>query len=239
MSNLTKFTSPERALVFTPHPDDSELGCGGTIAEWVSSGTVVTYVLCTNGDKGSSDPDMTSAKLAAIRSEEQEKAARILGVSNVLKLGYADGFLEDTSEFREKIVKAIRTYKPDVVLATDPIRTKFYLHRDHKITGTVVKDALFPYARDRLYYPEHEKEGLLSHKTRDLLLWGSESPNAYVDISNTIDIKIKALSMHASQVAPGQTQLQMDDAIRNAARRSGESSNSEYAEVFRWIRFSN
>ena len=107
MSSLTKFTSPERALVFTPHPDDSELGCGGTIAEWVSSGTVVTYVLCTNGDKGSSDPDMTSAKLATIRSEEQEKAARILGVSNVLKLGYADGFLEDTSEFREKIVKAI------------------------------------------------------------------------------------------------------------------------------------
>ena len=90
-----------------------------------------------------------------------------------------------------------------------------------------------------MYYPEHEKEGLLSHKTRDLLLWGSESPNAYVDISNTIDIKIKALSMHASQVAPGQTQLQMDDAIRNAASRSGESSNSEYAEVFRWIRFTN
>lgn len=237
MSSLTRFTSPERALVFTPHPDDSELGCGGTIAEWITSGTVVTYVLCTNGDKGSSDPDMTSEKLAVIRSEEQNKAAEILGVRNVLKLGYPDGFLEDNSEFREKIVRAIRTYKPDVVLATDPLRTKFYLHRDHKITGIVVTDALFPYARDRLYYPEHEKEGLLSHKTPDLLLWGSESPNAYVDISNTIDTKIRALSMHASQIAPGQTQLQMEEAIRNSARRSGESSNSDYAEMFRWIRF--
>ena len=61
---------PDRAMVVTPHPDDAEIGCGGTIAGWIREGTEVVYVLCTNGDKGTEDRELTSERLAAIREEE-------------------------------------------------------------------------------------------------------------------------------------------------------------------------
>ena len=96
MENNNSFPVPGRALVITPHPDDSELGCGGTVAKWIKQGTEVVYVLCTNGDKGSSDPDMTSHKLAELRKIEQQKAAEILGVAEVVRLDYEDGSLADT-----------------------------------------------------------------------------------------------------------------------------------------------
>ena len=174
---------PSSVLVVTPHPDDSELGCGGTIAKWISQGTEVTYLLCTNGDKGSSDPYITSNELKRIRSQEIEEACKVLGINNLVQLGYGDGELEDTPEFREKIVKNIRIFKPEVVMVTDPVRHKFYVHRDHRIAGQVVLDSLFPYARDRLHYIEHEAEGLSPHKVKNVMFWGSEEPDSYVDIS--------------------------------------------------------
>ena len=84
---------PERALVVTPHPDDAEIGCGGTVAGWIAQGTEVFYVLCTNGDKGSQEPDMTSERLAQIREREQAEAAAALGVKEVVYLRYPDGAL--------------------------------------------------------------------------------------------------------------------------------------------------
>ena len=147
MENNNSFPVPGRALVITPHPDDSELGCGGTVAKWIKQGTEVVYVLCTNGDKGSSDPDMTSHKLAELRKIEQHKAPEIFRVTEVVRTDYEDGSLEDTPLFRGQIVEAIRRFRPDVALFTDPLRTEFYLHRDHRIAGTVTLDALFPYAR--------------------------------------------------------------------------------------------
>ena len=149
---------PDRALVVTPHPDDAEIGCGGTIAGWIARGTRVVYVLCTNGDKGSGDPEMTSARLADIRAKEQGQAAEVLGIEDVIYLAYPDGALEDTSEFRGHLVKAIRTHTPDVLLCPDPFRQGFYLHRDHRICGQVALDAAFPYARDHLHYPEHLRD---------------------------------------------------------------------------------
>ena len=103
---------PERALVVTPHPDDAEIGCGGTVAGWIAEGTEVYYVLCTNGDKGTSDPDLTSERLAEIREREQAEAAEVLGIKEVVYLRYPDGGLEDTSEFRERLVHAIRRFTP-------------------------------------------------------------------------------------------------------------------------------
>ena len=100
---------PDRAMVVTPHPDDAEIGCGGTVASWIRQGTVVVFVLCTNGDKGTEDQDMTPDRLADIRMQEQLEAAEVLGVSEVIFLGYPDGELEDNSDFRERLVGAIRT----------------------------------------------------------------------------------------------------------------------------------
>ena len=238
MENYTSFPVPARALVITPHPDDSELGCGGAVVTWIRQGTEVVYLLCTNGDKGSSDPEMTSPKLAELRKIEQQKAAEILGVLEVVRLDYEDGSLEDTPFFRGQIVKVIRRFKPDVVLFTDPLRTGFYLHRDHRIAGSVALDALFPYARDRLHYPEHESEGLLPHKTSDALMWGSESPDTFIDITTSIDKKIEALAAHKTQIPSGEESYEFADLIKGTASRIGDRCGYKYAEGFRRISFS-
>lgn len=225
---------PDRAMVVTPHPDDAEIGCGGTIAQWIKEGTEVFYVLCTNGDKGTSDPDITSEQLAALREEEQAEAARVLGVKEVIYLRYPDGELEDTSEFRGLLVKAIRTHRPDMVFCPDPFRRSFYLHRDHRMCGQVTLDAVFPYARDRLHYNDHIKEGLEPHKVGELMFWGTEEPDTFVDITDTIQMKIDSLKKHASQLS-GENPDEVDDFIKANARRVGERAELPYAEAFRRI----
>ena len=182
-------------MVVTPHPDDAEISCGGTVANWIRQGTSVYYVLCSDGSKGTEDPDMTPERLAKIRYEEQMEAAKTLGVKEVVALGYPDGELEDTREFRGHLVRALRRFRPEVVICPDPYRRSFYFHRDHRIVGQVTQDAVFPYARDRLHFPEHEAEGLAPHKTGTLMFWGPEEIETYVDISESMDIKADALQM--------------------------------------------
>ena len=226
---------PERAMVVIPHPDDGEGGVGGTTAKWVAEGTEVVFVLCTNGDKGTSDPSMTQAKLAAVREREQAAAAAALGVKEVIYLRYGDGELEDTKKFRGELVRAIRKHKPDVVFCTDPFRTTFYLHRDHRISGQVTLDAVFPYARDFLHYNEHIQEGLETHKVGDVLMWGTEHPDTFIDITDTIETKIEALKKHDSQVGGGGRDV--DRFVKENAQRQGQQANMTYAEGFRRIQF--
>ena len=227
---------PDIAMVVTPHPDDAEIGCGGTVAGWIKEGTVVIYVLCTNGDKGSGDLEMTSQRLAAVREEEQGQAARVLGVAEVLYLRHPDGGLEDTSEFREQLVRAIRTHRPSTILCPDPLRRGFYLHRDHRVCGQVTLDAAYPYARDHLHYPEHlRRDGLEPHKVGDALLWGTEEPDTFIDISDTIELKIRSLKEHVSQVSGSDRDV--DEFVKANALRIGQRSDLPYAEAFRRISF--
>ena len=236
MENYTSFPVPARALVITPHPDDSELGCGGAVVTWIKQGTEVVYLLCTNGDKGSSDPEMTSPKLAELRKIEQQKAAEILGVLEVVRLDYEDGSLEDTPFFRGQIVKVIRRFKPDVVLFTDPLRTGFYLHRDHRMCGQVLLDAAFPFARDRLHYPEHlTEESLQTHKVADILFWGAEDIDTYIDITDSINQKITSLEKHASQVGSDIGKYLKDSSMRTASKWESKDSSVVYAEGFRRV----
>ena len=221
-----------RVMVVTPHPDDAEIGAGGTIASWVKQGREVILVVCTNGDKGSSDPDITPERLPQIRHQEQMEAAKILGISEVIFLDYPDGCLEDTPAFRGELVRLIRKYRPDVVLTTDPYR-RYLWHRDHRITGIVTLDAIYPYARDRLCYPEHIAEGLEPHRVKEVYLWGSEEPDTYVDINETFDIKMAALSCHASQV--GQYMKAFGERMKERAEKIGESEGVPLAEAFRRI----
>ncbi|MEE8473164.1 MAG: PIG-L family deacetylase, partial [Dehalococcoidia bacterium] len=144
--------SDNSVLVITAHPDDAEIGAGGTLARWVAEGRELNYVVCTNGDKGSGDFDMNPEKLAQVRRQEQLAACKALGVKEIVFLDYPDGSLEDTPEFRGRLVRAIRRFRPRTVVSTDPYR-KYIWHRDHRITGRVVLDAIFPYARDHLSYP--------------------------------------------------------------------------------------
>jgi LmbE family N-acetylglucosaminyl deacetylase len=219
----------ESILVVSPHPDDAEFGAGGAIVKWRKEGCDIFLVVCTNGDKGSDDPQMTSAKLAEIRRREQEAAAQILSIKEVVFLDYPDGSLEDTPEFRGKLVRLIRLFKPRAIATTDPYR-KHRSHRDHRITGTVVLDAVFPYARDRLSYPDHIAAGLEPHKVKEAYLWRPEAPNYYIDVRDTFEEKLKAILCHRSQI--GTDPDTVEDWMRQRAAEIGKEQGIPLAEAF-------
>lgn len=222
---------PSKAMVIIPHPDDGEISCGGTVAKWASAGCEVVFVLCTNGDKGSNDHEMTPTQLAAIREDEQRNAAKVLGVKEVVFLRHPDGELEDDREFRGELVREIRRHVPDVVFCFDPYR-QGHAHRDHRISGQVALDAVFPYARDRMHFPEMLLEfGLPPHKVLILYLWGAEDPDAYVDVTGTMEAKVDALKQHVSQVG----HRDVGEFVEHRARVHGEVVKVPYAEAFRRI----
>jgi len=219
---------PVDLMLIAPHPDDPEMGMGGTVACLTASGKKVLYVICTNGDKGTSDPNMTPEALAKIREVEQRSAAEILGVKDILFLGYPDQGLEDTTEFRKKLVRLIRQYRPGIVATTDPYR-RYIWHRDHRICGVVTLDAIFPGARDRFAYPDLLAEGLMPHKVKEILCWGSEDPNYCVDISSTFRTKMAAVACHKSQfdnVSAGMIERMMRRAREMAAGQGFELAES-------------
>jgi LmbE family N-acetylglucosaminyl deacetylase len=186
-------------LVIAAHPDDAEFGAAGTVATWIGEGRRAAYLICTSGEKGTSDPTLTPEMLTQIREAEQRAAARILGVHEVVFLRQPDQGLEDTAEFRKLIVRMVRTFRPEIVMTSDPYR-RYIWHRDHRIIGQVVLDAVFPFARDRLAYPDLLAEGLMPHKVRELYFWGTEDINFRSDITATFDLKIAALRCHVSQL---------------------------------------
>jgi len=219
-------------MVVTPHPDDAEFGVAGTVARLTREGKQVVYVVCTNGDKGSSDRSIKPEEVAKIREQEQMAAAKLLGVSNVVFLRYHDQGLEDSHEFRKKLVRVIRLYQPYAVVTADPYR-KYMWHRDHRIAGQVTLDAVFPYARDHLSYPELLDEGLEPHKVREMWFWASDDINYRLDITDTFDIKLAALGCHKSQV--GDIPPEMRERMRDWARINAEGEDFELAEAFHRI----
>ena len=227
---LSRSTTP--VLVVTPHPDDAESGAGGTIVKWAAQGRKIVLVVCTNGDKGSSDPEMTSPKLAAIREAEQREAAEVLGVSEVVFLRHRDQRLEDTLELREQISRQIRIHTPHTVLTIDPNRP-YIRHQDHYVCGRVTLNCVFPYARDRMAFPEHIAEGLEPHRVREVYLWGSPEPDTYLDVTDTFDRKLDALSRHRSQVGQGWELREVRARTRYA--EVGKRIGVTYAEAFKRI----
>jgi LmbE family N-acetylglucosaminyl deacetylase len=195
---------PQSAMVIVAHPDDPEFFCGGTIALWCANGTHITYLILTNGNKGSDDPDMTPEKLAALRKEEQQAAAEVLGVKHVIYFEEKDGELQHTLGLRQRVVAEIRRHKPEVIITLDPSRyffTNQYInHADHRAAGEVAIDAVFPAARNRMYHPELLDLGLEPHTVKDVYLAGTDQPNVWVDISDVFDTKIAAIQCHTSQI---------------------------------------
>jgi LmbE family N-acetylglucosaminyl deacetylase len=226
MENLTS------VLVVTPHPDDAEGGAGGTIARWTKQGRKVVLVLCTNGDKGTSDRHITPAELARIREEEQRKAAAVLGIAEVVFLRHPDQGLENCPTFREQIVRQIRTHRPETVVTIDPYR-RYIRHPDHYVCGRVTLDAIFPCARDHLAYPEHLQEGLEPHIVREVYLWGSEEPDTFLDISETFSTKMDALYCHASQMKRPREEREAETRERYAV--FGKQAGVALAEPFKRI----
>ena len=227
---------PESAMVIFAHPDDAEIGSGGVIARWVAAGCEVTYVLCTNGSAGTADRSLTPAELAEQRATEQRAAADFMGVKNLVMLGYPDGGLEDTREVLADIVRAIRQYRPHTVFVHDPHRIKGFQHRDHRKAGIAATDAVYPFARDHLHFPEHlAEDGLEPHKVRELWYWGADEPDVIVDVTGAIERQTAALIRHESQVPGfnvprGQT---IGDRIRKHAAELAKPYPFKHGAVFR------
>jgi len=229
-------TKPAQVMVVTPHPDDAEDGVAGTVARWVSEGREVIYVVCTNGDKGASDTDIKPEELARIREGEQMAAASLLGVREVIFLRHPDQGLEDTPEFRKELVRLIRMYRPETVVTADPYR-RYVWHRDHRIVGQVILDAVFPYARDRLSYPDLIEEGLHPHKVREILFWASENANYRSDITDAFPLKLSALRCHKSQV--GHVSLQeLEERLKQRHEMLAEGEDFQLAEAFHRVEIS-
>jgi LmbE family N-acetylglucosaminyl deacetylase len=223
-------TQLAHVLVVTPHPDDAEYGVAGTVARWTNEGRTVVYVVCTNGDKGTSDREVKSESLTKVREKEQIAAANLLGVKEVIFLGYPDQGLEETPQFRKDIVKQIRRFRPETVVTADPYR-RYIWHRDHRITGRVTLDAVFPYARDHLSYPDLLEEGLEPHKVKEILLWASENINHRLDITDTFPLKLNALREHKSQVGHIPRQ-ELEGYLRGRAIQLSEGESFQLAEGF-------
>jgi LmbE family N-acetylglucosaminyl deacetylase len=218
-------------MVVTAHPDDPEFLAGGTVARLVKEGCEVTYAIVTNGNKGSGDHTITSQRLALIREEEQRRAARMLGVEHVEFLGYEDGEVEDTRALRRDVTKEIRRWRPDLIITQHPNRTYSNFpgwHRDHRITGGVVLDCVYPLARDHLSFPELFPE-YEPHRVREVYLIQWEQPGLVLDITSTMEDKLKAISCHASQF--GDFSL-VEARMRARAAALGRAKGYAHAEGF-------
>lgn len=191
-------------MVIAAHPDDADFGPAATAASWIDQGSVGWLVCCTSGDAGAEDPDTDPLELAALREKEQRAAAEVVGYTGVTFLHMPDGALVNDLVLREHLVREIRTFKPDAVLATDPevlfYRDRGVNHTDHRAAGYAAVDAVYPAARNPMAFPWLAKQGLGLHRVRRLYLFWSNSPNVFVDISNTIGRKLDALRSHESQI---------------------------------------
>jgi LmbE family N-acetylglucosaminyl deacetylase len=226
-------TPLDRALVIFSHPDDAEFSAAATIALLTARGTRVDYVVTTDGGKGTEDPAVTPAQLTATREAEQRAAADRLGVKEIVHLGYPDGYLTPSLDLRRDIVRQIRRFRPDLVIAQNPLRRQdgnpFIGHPDHLATGEATLAAVYPAARDRLNFPELMEEGLEPWKVRQVLVTGVERPNLFLDVSATFEIGLEALFCHASQITD------RDEAANEARQRAkerGELAGMPLASAF-------
>ncbi|MEO8456600.1 MAG: PIG-L deacetylase family protein [Chloroflexota bacterium] len=223
---------PKSAMVVVAHPDDAEFMAAGTAAKWALAGATITYVIVTKGDKGSEDPTMTPTQLAVIREKEQRDAGTILGVKNFEFMGYPDGYLVHTLELRRDLARIIRIHRPEVVICFDPtnrfLTDNYVNHPDHRASGDATIDAVFPTARDRLTFPELIADGLEPHKVSQLWLGAPAQPNVSVDITDTFDLKCKALCAHPSQM--GEEVLEFAVML---GKWGAEGQSYEYGETFR------
>jgi LmbE family N-acetylglucosaminyl deacetylase len=226
-------------LVIMPHPDDAELSCDGSIARWIREGDRAMLVVATDGARGAKhtrEPE----RMVEERQAEQMAAAAVVGYEDVLFLGFPDGDLEDDVALREALVRQIRRIRPDLVLLLDPLtvifRSSYVNHRDHRTLGMAALDAMYPEASNAGYFPDALGDGLELHKVPEVLLAVTDSPNYWVDVTDTLDIRFDALRQHRSQVRlwPDNGEAVIREQ-RELAAVIGREHGMGYAEAFRRV----
>ncbi|HXJ79367.1 MAG TPA: PIG-L deacetylase family protein [Candidatus Methylomirabilis sp.] len=231
--------APGRVLSIHAHPDDQEFTVAGTLAKWTRAGSTVITVCITSGEAGSNGhtPEtMTRQALVPIREQEQRDACAVLGISEVLFLGYEDGVLQPSIALRRDLTRIVRRYRPEVVVCGDPT-VRFYganymNHPDHRAAADAVLDAVFPSAETRFIFPELLDEGLAPHKVHAVFISGSEHPDTFIDIGDTIEIKVAALKQHKSQMGSWDP----TEMITGWARLQGARRKLKAAESYRVMR---
>lgn len=231
MTDQTTTEEFQTYMLVVAHPDDAEFSSAGTIAGLTRAGKRVLIVQVTSGNKGSADPRADPDRVAATREAEELEAGRRLGVAEVVFLRCLDGELMPDLALRERIVRMIRRHRPDVIVTHDPFRP-YALHPDHRAVGLATTDAVYPTARDPLYFPEHLGEGLEPHKTAEIWYFGPEHPDKFVDITETFDAKIDALRAHASQISDIDA---MTDRMRERAAELADGQPFALAEAFKVV----
>jgi len=225
---------PTRVLAIYAHPDDPDVSCGGTLARWAGGGAEVHVVICTNGDKGTSDPAVDPVALARRRAAEAAEAADLIGVAEQQILAYPDGELADDHALRSQLVGMIRRLRPAIVLCPDPTAVffgeEYFNHRDHRAVGFAVLDALSPAAALPHYFPEAGP----AHQVETVLMSGTLESTVWVDVTSTIDQKADAVSCHRSQFADGGEWARR--AVRLRAEEDGHQAGVAFAEGFRRLR---
>jgi LmbE family N-acetylglucosaminyl deacetylase len=229
-------------LAVGAHPDDIDFGASGTVVKLVQEGWDAYYVICTDGSKGSHDPKMTSEELVQIRKKEQIAAGKVLGLKDVFFLEHSDTELVSDLQFKEELVRIIRTIRPNLVIGLDPTfyfsmepyfdkEYHFVNHTDHRAAAVATMDAVFPLARDRLTFPLHEIEGLMPHRVEELWIvnWGCKKPDYLVDISETLKKKLAALKEHTSQFDDYE---EIAERVTERAKAHAEKAEFEFAESF-------
>jgi LmbE family N-acetylglucosaminyl deacetylase len=228
---------PERVLVIAAHPDDADFGVAATLAKWIAQGTVARLVCCTSGDAGADDSTIDPLELAQTREREQRSAAKVVGYEDVDYLHRPDGALLNDLALREQLVRIIRQFKPDAVLSMDPTvvihERGFIQHTDHREAAMAAIDAVYPASRNAMAFPHLvNDEGLQPHVVNKVYLFFTDKPNAWVDVSDTIETKLAALREHVSQLRQPE---ELEGWIRGRATEEGKLINAAAAEGFRYI----
>jgi LmbE family N-acetylglucosaminyl deacetylase len=223
--------TPGVVLAVYAHPDDADVACGGTLARWAKAGSAVHLIVCTDGGKGTAEAAVSPEALAAERAAELEASSALIGLTAVEHLGFRDGELEDTEDFRHTLVQRVRAIRPGVVCGHDPTALFFgrhYVnHRDHRIAGAALLDAVAPAAALPHYFPDAGAP----HQVATLLLSGTLEPDEWVDVTDTIEAKAAAVECHRAQFA-GQGGW-AGEAVRNRAAEEGRHVGVPFAEGFR------
>lgn len=223
----------QRILAIGAHPDDIEVSCGGTLAKMAEEGSEVFSLVITDGSKGSHLVKLSAKKLSLLREKEAKESAGELGVKDVLFLRFKDGEIENTPALRKELVRAIRKIKPEIIFSFDPGNLDFdsphRFHRDHRVAAQAVFDAAFPASGNISFFPELIGQGYNPYQAKEIWFFGSNKPNKYINIRRTINLKIKSLLLHQSQLEP----KIMEKKVRDWAKKFGKSKGYDYAESFR------
>jgi N,N'-diacetylchitobiose non-reducing end deacetylase len=185
-------------LAIGAHPDDIEFGCPVTVRSYIEKGYEAFYIVATNGENGFKIKSMRSKDRIEERKKEAIKAAKLVGVKKVIFLDYIDGFLEYSESLRKKLTLLIKKIRPEVIFSFDPANLEFdnlnLNHRDHRIIGTAVFDAAFAAKNDFIYPDKNGK-----HMVSQIFFYGTNRPDYFVDISDSVDFKLDVMRCFKSQ----------------------------------------